>query len=148
MRSRVAVGFLVAACAGYLWISLSRALEFAAAGSLVGAAFALAIAALVLVSVILIIREIGFGRQMAAMAAVLEAEAGLLPDDLPRAPSGRIEQAAADARFHEVEAELAIAPDSWRSWYRVAVAYDDARDRRRARSAMRRAAELFRVERR
>jgi Flp pilus assembly protein TadD len=34
------------------------------------------------------------------------------------------------------------APDDWRAWYRLAIGYDDARDRKRARSAMREAVRL------
>jgi Flp pilus assembly protein TadD len=52
-------------------------------------------------------------------------------------PSGRVDRAAADARFAERRAEVEAAPDDWRRWYRLALAYDDAGDRRRARAAMR-----------
>ena len=46
---------------------------------------------------------------------------------MPRSTAGRA----------EVEAD----PDDWRRWYRLALAYDDAGDRRRARAAMRTAIE-------
>jgi Flp pilus assembly protein TadD len=36
------------------------------------------------------------------------------------------------------------APDDWRTWFRLGIAYDDAGDRRRAREAMRRAISLSR----
>jgi len=35
-----------------------------------------------------------------------------------------------------------VAPDDWRSWFRLAVAYHDARDTPRARKAMQRAIAL------
>src|ERR1700744_4980240 len=64
---------------------------------------------------------------------------------LPRRPSGRIERDAADALFDTVRAELDGAPDDWRSWYRLARAYDYAGDRGRARETMKKASELYRA---
>ncbi len=69
-------------------------------------------------------------------------EGGLPVDDLPRTPSGRIEKDAADERFATYEQQVQEAPDDWRAWYRLAIGYDDARDRKRARAAMRRAIAL------
>lgn len=66
---------------------------------------------------------------------------------LPRRPSGRIARDAADTLFDDVRAELEAAPDDWRSWYRIARAYDYAGDRRRARDAMRKAVDLERAQR-
>ena len=67
--------------------------------------------------------------------------------DLPRRPSGRIERAAADELFEQLEQEWEADPDNWRTNYRVARAYDYAGDRSRAREVMRRAVELERLER-
>jgi cytochrome c-type biogenesis protein CcmH/NrfG len=72
----------------------------------------------------------------------LAAEGGLPADDLPRRPSGRVDRDAADAVFARRRAEAEAAPDDWRSWYRLGIAYDDAGDRRRAREAMRKAITL------
>jgi Flp pilus assembly protein TadD len=72
----------------------------------------------------------------------LAAEGGLPADDLARRPSGRVERAAADEVFARRRAEAEAAPDDWRSWFRLGIAYDDAGDRRRAREAMRRAITL------
>jgi Flp pilus assembly protein TadD len=64
------------------------------------------------------------------------------PDDpLPRTAGGRVDRAAADARFEMRRVEVEAEPDDWRRWYRLALAYDDAGDRKRARSAMRTAIE-------
>jgi Flp pilus assembly protein TadD len=57
-------------------------------------------------------------------------------------PSGRPERAAADALFETRREEVEAAPEDWQAWFRLALAYDDARDRRRARAAMRRAIAL------
>jgi predicted alpha/beta hydrolase len=48
---------------------------------------------------------------------------------------------AADARFGRRRGEVEAQPDDWRRWYRLALANDDAGDRRRARTAMRTAIE-------
>jgi cytochrome c-type biogenesis protein CcmH/NrfG len=61
---------------------------------------------------------------------------------LPRRASGRIERDAADALFATVRTEVQADPDDWRRWYRLALAYDYAGDRRRAREAMKTAVEL------
>jgi cytochrome c-type biogenesis protein CcmH/NrfG len=83
----------------------------------------------------------GFAHQKLAR---LIAEEGMELDvtALPRRPSGRIRQEAADALFEIVRNELHGNPDDWRNWYRLARAYDYAGDRGRAREAMRKAIEL------
>jgi len=74
----------------------------------------------------------------------LEAEGGLPVDDLPRLPSGRIDPAAGKAEFPRWQAEAEAAPEDWRVWVRLSLAYDAAGDRPRARGAMRRAIGLSR----
>jgi cytochrome c-type biogenesis protein CcmH/NrfG len=83
----------------------------------------------------------GFAHQKLARLA---AQDGMELDvsALPRRPSGRIEQEAADALFDTVRAELHSDPGDWRRWYRLARAYDYAGDRGRAREAMKQASEL------
>jgi hypothetical protein len=84
--------------------------------------------------------EVRFGR-------ATERLARRMPEDedeeepLPRLPSGRVDRDAADARFARRKAEVEAVPDDWRAWFRLARAYDDAGDRRRARAAMRTAIE-------
>ena len=68
--------------------------------------------------------------------------AGLPADDLVRTPSGRVDRAAADAAFARRRAETEANPGDWRCWFRLAVAYHDARDTPRARRAMQHAIAL------
>jgi hypothetical protein len=84
-----------------------------------------------------------FGFQIDGLSRRM-AEQDLLPDltMLPRRPSGRVEPAAADAWFDERKAELDADPTNWRCWYTVAIAYDIAGDRSRARDTMRQAIRL------
>lgn len=77
------------------------------------------------------------------------ADRGRLPvDDLPRSPGGRIDRDAADAAFGPYRDAVDADPTSWEAWYHLAFAYDAARDRRRAREALRKAAALYRARRR
>ncbi|MFD7946890.1 hypothetical protein ACFV5K_28800, partial [Streptomyces sp. NPDC059744] len=61
---------------------------------------------------------------------------------LVRTPAGRIDRDSADAVFVRRREETEDSPDDWRCWFRLAVAYQDARDTPRARKAMQRAIAL------
>ncbi|WP_228980013.1 hypothetical protein [Streptomyces sp. DH12] len=76
------------------------------------------------------------------LAAELEAEGGLPVDELRRTPDGRIDRESADEVFARRRAETEDTPDDWRCWFRLAVAYRDARDTPRARKAMQHAIAL------
>ncbi|MFF6776441.1 hypothetical protein ACFY8W_23155 [Streptomyces sp. NPDC012637] len=83
-----------------------------------------------------------FARLANRLAAELEAEGGLPVDDLKRTQGGRIDRDSADEVFARRKAETEDSPDDWRCWFRLAVAYHDARDTPRARKAMQRAIAL------
>lgn len=70
----------------------------------------------------------------------------LVPDfgALPRLPSGRVDPTAGEALFPPFRVAAEAAPDDWRAWGRLSLAYDAAGDRPRARWAMRRAIALAR----
>ncbi len=97
-----------------------------------------AVLLLPLVGVWVVIAELRFGRATQRLAAQLADDtAELAAEDLPRRPSGRVDRRAADALFADRRAAVQADPEQWRGWYRLAVAYDLAGDRRRAREAMR-----------
>nr|WP_238420732.1 hypothetical protein [Streptomyces taklimakanensis] len=83
-----------------------------------------------------------FARDAGRLARELEAEGGLPQDEPERTPGGRVDRASADEVFARRKAEAEAAPDDWRCWFRLAVAYHDARDTPRARRAMQRAIAL------
>lgn len=87
-----------------------------------------------------------FGRRSGQLARQLEAEGGLPVDELERSAGGRIDKDSADAVFARRRAETESAPDDWRAWFRLAVAYADARDTPRARKAMQQAIRLHDVK--
>jgi hypothetical protein len=133
---------LAAVVAVYLVLVGWRGVLLIREGSLITIVFGVAVIAIPLIGAWLLWRELRFGLGTQAMARQLAAEGGLPVDDLPRRPSGRPERAAADAAFAARKAETEADPENWRTWYRLAVAYDDAGDRRRGREAMRHALTL------
>jgi len=90
--------------------------------------------------------ELRFGFRAEALARRLEAEGGLPDDELPARVSGRVERDAADAIFQRYALAMQQHPESWAHWFRLALAYDASRDRRRARWAMREAMRLEKAE--
>ena len=135
---------LAAAGVIYAVFALWRAWVVFQDGTLVAKVLALSITFIPILGIVLIIREIRFGLNMQAMGRQLGVEGRLPIDDLPRTASGRAEQNAADIRFNEI-ADRSESGD-WRDWFHIAVAYEDARDRKRARASMRKAEKLFRAE--
>jgi predicted TPR repeat methyltransferase len=68
----------------------------------------------------------------------LGAEGALPVDDITRRPSGRYDRAQADEAFPAYAEAVESAPDDWRNWFRLGLAYDACGDRRRARGAIHR----------
>ena len=137
VKTKIWVGAIIALMVLYLWAAFDSSLKFIQADEPSAKIIGVAALVLPLVGAYILIRELLFGTRTQRMARILESE-GLLPEDnLPRSPSGRIEKAAADADFEQYRAEAEAHPDSWRSLHRLALAYDAAGDRKRARSVMR-----------
>lgn len=143
MRTKATVAVLVVVLVFYAALVGMKGIALLGAGSAVGVVLGAALLVIPVVALWLVWREVVFGRRSAALGAILDAEGGLPADDLPRRPSGRADRAAADEAFVGRRAETEADPESWRSWYRLALAYDDAGDRTRARAAVRRAISLF-----
>ncbi|MGW6570489.1 hypothetical protein [Streptomyces sp. NPDC054975] len=87
-------------------------------------------------------KNTAFARNAQRLARELEAEGGLPVDELKRTAGGRIDRDSADEVFAKRRAETEDSPEDWRCWFRLAVAYHDARDTPRARKAMQRAIAL------
>jgi hypothetical protein len=142
MRTKAVVAVLVVILVFYAVLIGAKGVAFIASGEPVAVVLGVGVLVLPVIGLALVWREIAFGRRSAELAAALEAEGGLPTDDLPRRPSGRVERGAADEAFAVRQAEVTSDPDSWQAWYRLGLAYDDAGDRSRARSAVRRAIAL------
>lgn len=135
---------MTALLALYIWILGTRALVLIRSGSPVAAGIGVAVFVIPVVTVWFLVTEWRQAATVSRMYAALEAEGGLVVDDLPRSPAGRIDKEAAMDRFAPMAAAAEASPEDWRAWFNLGWAYDAAGDRRRARRSLRRAALLFR----
>jgi hypothetical protein len=142
MRARVTYFVLAAVLIVYVVLVGSRGVWLIEDGRPVTVVLGAAVLVLPLIGLWFLIRTTRFARDANRLARKLEAEGGLPVDELVRTPDGRVDRDSADAVFARRQAETEAAPDDWRSWFRLAVAYHDARDTPRARRAMQRAIAL------
>ncbi|MFE5961807.1 tetratricopeptide repeat protein [Streptomyces rubiginosohelvolus] len=142
MRAKITYFITAAVLVFYFVLVGSRGLMLIRHGTPVTVTFGVAVLILPVIGVWFLWKNTQFVRRANALAAELDAEGGLPVDDLARTPSGRIDRDAADAVFTKRREETEDAPDDWRTWFRLAVAYQDARDTPRARKAMQRAIAL------
>jgi cytochrome c-type biogenesis protein CcmH/NrfG len=142
MRARVSYTVSAVVLVFYFVLVGDRGVLLIADGRPVTVAFGVAVLVLPLIGAWFLWQTTRFARDAGRLGRELEAEGGLPVDDLARTPSGRIDRDAADAVFARRQAETEAAPDDWRTWFRLAVAYFDARDTPRARKAMQRAIAL------
>ena len=146
MTTRAGAILMAVLLALYIALVGWRAVLFIQTGEPAAVGIGIALLVLPVVAAWALWREIAFGVRSQALMRRLEAEGGL-DLDLPVTPSGRPERAGADAAFPAFREAAEAEPDSWRAWLRLGLAYDAAGDRRRARSAVRRAITLERAER-
>lgn len=142
MRAKITYTVTAAVLVFYFLLAGSRGVLLIRHGTLLTVTFGVAVLILPLIGIWFLWKNTQFVRRANALAAELDAEGGLPVDDLARTPSGRIDRDSADAAFVRRQAETEDTPDDWRCWFRLAVAYQDARDTPRARKAMQRAIAL------
>ncbi len=142
MRTKLTVAAVVLVVVFYAVVIGAKGVGLLASGSLVGVGLGAALLVLPVLGLLLVWREVEFGRRTGVLARTLEHEGGLPVDDLPRRPSGRVDRDAADAAFARMREQVEADPDEWRGWFRLALAYDAAGDRTRARAAARHALTL------
>lgn len=148
MRNRTRWGALAmgALLALYLAFTIFYAIQLVTDAQPVARAIGWALIILPLIGAWFAAAEFVFGFRTERLARRIEEEGGVPDDALPARSSGRVERAAADEIFARYAAEAEANPDSWAHWFRLSLAYDGARDRRRARWAMREAIRLARVD--
>lgn len=142
MRDRITYFALAAVLVVYFVLAGGRGIALIGQGTAVTVALGLSVLVMPLIGVWFLWQTTKFARDADRLAAELESEGGLPPDELVRSPSGRIDRDSADAVFTRRKTEAEGAPEDWRVWFRLAVAYRDARDTPRARKAMQRAIAL------
>ena len=143
IRSKALIAVLVVVLGFYLVLLVVKGVDLMRGGSAAAILLGIALVVMAGLGAVLVLREIRFGSESQRLAEQLAEEGGLPVDDLPRRPSGRVDRAAADAHFERMRAEVEANPDDWRAWYRLALAYDAAGDRRRGRAAAREALTRF-----
>ncbi|UIX30374.1 hypothetical protein [Streptomyces sp. GQFP] len=142
MRAKLSYALTAAVLVFYFALVGSRGVMLIQTGTLLTVTFGVAVLILPVIGVWFLWKNTQFVRNANRLAAELDAEGGLPADELRRTPSGRVDRDSADEVFARRKAETESAPDDWRNWFRLAVAYHDARDTPRARKAMQRAIAL------
>ncbi len=129
----------------YLALAGWRAVALLASGEALATVFGVALLVLPLIGAWGLVVELRFGLRSARLGRILGEEGGLPAVPVEAQPSGRVDREAADAEFPRFAAEAEAAPDDWRAWFRLGLAYDASGDRRRARRAVRHAIALERA---
>ncbi|MEU7061250.1 hypothetical protein [Streptomyces sp. NPDC046197] len=142
MRAKITYLVTAAVLVFYFVLVGSRGVMLIQSGTPVTVTFGIAVLILPAIGLWFLWKNTQFVRRANQLAAELDAEGGLPVDELKRTPSGRIDRDSADEVFAQRKAETEAAPEDWRTWFRLAVAYHDARDTPRARKAMQRAIAL------
>lgn len=130
----------------YLVLLGNQGIALINSGNSVGIVMGFALFVLPAVTVYGIVREWMFANQAAKLTKRVGAENSWPEFRFELRPSGRPTRASADAEFARFASEANQKPADWRSWFNLSLAYDAAGDRRRARSAMRKAIALTRFE--
>ncbi|MEU5438616.1 hypothetical protein AB0G73_35480 [Streptomyces sp. NPDC020719] len=142
MRAKITYFVTAAVLVFYFVLVGSRGVMLIQDGKPITVTMGIAVLVLPLIGVWFLWANTRFVTRANALAAELDAEGGLPVDELVRTAGGRIDRASADAVFARRKEETEDSPDDWRCWFRLAVAYQDARDTPRARKAMQRAINL------
>ncbi|MDQ1712930.1 MAG: hypothetical protein QOE45_2380 [Frankiaceae bacterium] len=129
--ARRTAALLVLAVAYYTFVIGSRAVTLLGDRRLAFRGLGVGLLLLAVVGVLLVVAEVRFGAASQRLARLRGTDA----------PPPRTADEA-DAAFDGVKAAVEADPDDWRAWYDLALAYADARDPRRGRTAMRRAIAL------
>lgn len=142
--SRAFAWVMGAVLALYIGLAGSWAVQLMASGEPLGIGLGIALVVLAGIGAWALATELVFGVRLDRLVRRLDA-AGGMPTPLPKAPSGRADKDAADDAFPVAKADVEANPESWESWLRLSMAYDAARDRRRARKAARESIRLSRA---
>ena len=148
MSARIGVAIMAAVLVLYVVLVSQRAVLLLTSGDAVGITMGLALIVLPAIAAWAIGRELWFGMRAENLGRRLENEGGLPDEQLSVRPSGRVDRDEAESLFPKYREAVESAPDDWRAWYRLGLAYDGAGDRRRARAAVRRAIALEATARR
>ena len=106
----------------------SRGVMLIQSGTLLTVTFGVAVLILPVIGVWFLWKNTQFVRRANGLAAELDAEGGLPVDELRRTPGGRDRPRLGRRGLRQAQGRGRGRPGDWRSWFRLAVAYHDARD--------------------
>ncbi|MET3987511.1 hypothetical protein [Streptomyces sp. PvR034] len=142
MRAKIIYFITAAVLVFYFVLAGRQGVTLLSMGTWITVPLGLSVLVLPVVGVWFLWKNTRFVTRANQLSTELEAEGGLPVDELERDEYGRILRDSADEVFARRKAETERAPGDWRNWFRLAVAYHDARDTPRARKAMQRAIAL------
>ena len=145
MKGRFIAGVMSIGVILYGVILMSWGIAVIRSGGLVHVLLGLGILAVPVLGVLAVVREIRFGVESSRLARTIVEQDGVPLDTVARDASGRIDAAAADIEWQRRKALADQAPEDWRAWFLLGIAYDNARDRKQARAAIRKAITLFKA---
>ena len=146
MKGRFIAGVMSVGVILYGVILVSWGIAVIRSGGPVQVLLGLGILAIPVLGVLAVVRELRFGVESARLARTLVEQDGVPLDTVARDENGRIDAAAAEIEWQRRKALVDQAPGDWRAWFLLGIAYDNARDRKQARAAIRKAITLFKAQ--
>lgn len=126
----------------YVILLANTGISLLTTGILIGQIMGILILVFPALALWVIFVELRFGLAAQKLVARVEKE-GTWPDlGIETRPSGRAVRASADAAFSKHSAHVEQNQNDWHAWFTLSLAYDACGDRKRARSAMRKAIAL------
>ena len=144
MRVKIIVAVSVAALLFYFVFLGRLGYRLAATGEWAGVLLGIALFLLPVVGLWAVVRELMFGVATERLGRELAARGELPEDDLTRTAAGRIDREAGSVLWQAAKDDVEASPDDAGAWYRLAIGYDAAGDRKRGRAAARHAVKLHR----
>lgn len=141
MLTKIWLLAMVAITLLYAFLLLERGLVLVSSADPVGIALGLAILFFPFAAIAAIFYEIRFGMSLSRLARLLEQSQIAAPAYELR-PSGKAEKASGEAAFRELEQRIQQDEQNYLLWFLLADSYDKLGDRKRARSAARKAISL------
>jgi tetratricopeptide (TPR) repeat protein len=129
----------------YVLLLGDKAIILIQSGRLAGVIMGSVLIVFPLVGIFGVFVELRFGFRLERLSKTLLARGEYPEFELDVRPSGRPTRDSADAEFVRFSKAAEANPELWSAWFSLGLAYDASGDRRRARSAMRRAIRLARA---
>lgn len=142
MQSKIGAMVMTVLTILYIVLLGDKGFVLIGSGHLAGVVMGSVLLVLPVVGLVGILFELRFGFRLERLGKTLEKRGEYPEFNLDVRPSGRATRVSADAEFERFSAAVESDENSWSAWFALGLAYDAAGDRRRARSAMRRAIKL------